>query len=50
MKEISEVLRTKEAEILRVKKELEALKIVAGLLGEEKNEPHPEYRQMLQLP
>jgi hypothetical protein len=50
MKEISEVLRTKEAEMLRVKKELEALKIVAGLLGEDKNEPQPEYRQMLQLP
>ena len=50
MKEISEVLRTKEAEILRVQKELEALKIVAGLLGEEKKEPQPEYRQMLQLP
>jgi hypothetical protein len=50
MREITEVLRTKEAEILRVKKELEALKIVAGLLGEEKNEQQPEFRQMLQLP
>ena len=50
MREITEVLRTKEAEILRVKKELEALKIVAGLLGEETNEQQPEFRQMLQLP
>ena len=35
MKDVAQVLRTKEEEIVRVKKELEALKIVAALLSEE---------------
>ena len=51
MKDIAEVLRTKEEEILRVKKELEALKIAVGLLAEEEKPDHQhEYRQLLQLP
>ena len=37
MKNLCEVLRTKEEEILRVKKEIEALKIPHGLLAEKKN-------------
>jgi hypothetical protein len=54
MKSIVEVLRMKEEEILRVKKEVEALRIVAGLLNEDESaaqsESRPEYRQLLQMP
>jgi hypothetical protein len=51
MKDVVEVLRMKEAEILRVQKELEALKTVVGLLAEdEKTEHKSDYRQLLQLP
>lgn len=49
MKDVAEVLRTKEEEFLRVKKEVEALKIAVGLLAEEEK-ADPKYRQMLQLP
>jgi hypothetical protein len=35
MKNLLEVLRLKEQEILRVKQEIEALRITAKLLGEE---------------
>lgn len=54
MKSIVEVLRMKEEEILRVKKEVEALRIVAGLLNEEETpttaDHRTEYRQLLQMP
>ena len=35
MKNIAEVLQAKEEDILRVKKEIEALRLIAPLLGEE---------------
>jgi hypothetical protein len=51
MKDVAEVLRTKEEEFLRVKKEVEALKIAVRLLDEQEKPDHKhEYRQMLQLP
>ena len=51
MKDVVEVLRMKEEEILRVQKELEALKTVVSLLAEdEKTEHKSDYRQLLQLP
>jgi hypothetical protein len=51
MKNPLEVLRMKEEEILRVRKEIEALKITARLLSEsEESERKPESRQLLQMP
>ena len=51
MKTVEEVLRLKEEEIQRVKKEVEALRIAAGLLSDQDVEDHkPEYRQLLQMP
>jgi hypothetical protein len=51
MKTVEEVLRMKEEEIDRVKKEVEALRIAAGLLSDQDAEDHkPEYRQLLQMP
>jgi hypothetical protein len=51
MKNPLEVLRMKEEEILRVRKEIEALKITARLLSEsEQPDKKPEYRQLLQMP
>ena len=51
MKDVVEVLRAKEEEILRVKKEVEALKIAVRLLAEDdKTEHKSDYRQLLQLP
>lgn len=54
MKDLLEVLREKEEEILRVKKEVEALRIAAGLLGEEGKSPtsdhKTDFRQLLQMP
>jgi hypothetical protein len=51
MRDVTEVLRMKEEEIARVKKEVEALKLVATLLGEEQNPEHgADYRQLLQMP
>jgi hypothetical protein len=54
MKDLLEVLRRKEEEILRVRKEVEALRIAAGLLGEEEksstSDHKNEYRQLLQMP
>jgi hypothetical protein len=52
MKNPLEVLRMKEEEILRVRKEIEALKITARLLSEseESSEKKAEYRQLLQMP
>jgi hypothetical protein len=54
MKSLEEVLRMKEEEILRVRKEVEALRIAAGLLGEveesSSGEHRTEYRQLLQMP
>jgi len=51
MKSIEEVLRAKEEEILRVRKEVEALRIAAGLLTDQDPAEHkPEYRPLLQMP
>ncbi|HMK24012.1 MAG TPA: hypothetical protein VK466_16885 [Terriglobales bacterium] len=52
MKTIAEVLQEKEEAIVRVKKEIEALKLVANLIGEEQDKPErkTEYRQLLQMP
>jgi hypothetical protein len=52
MKSPLEVLRMKEEEILRVRKEIEALKITARLLSEseQSSEKKSEYRQLLQMP
>lgn len=53
MKNISEVLRMKEQEIVRVKQEIEALRITAKLLGEEPSsatEGRVEFRQVVKMP
>jgi len=50
MKNPLEVLRMKEEEIQRVKKEIEALQITARLLSDSEAEKKPEYRQLLQMP
>jgi hypothetical protein len=52
MKNPLEVLRMKEEEIQRVKKEIEALQITARLLSdnEESRDKKSEYRQLLQMP
>jgi len=52
MKNPLEVLRTKEQEIVRVKQEIEALRITAKLLGEEppSGDGKVEYRQVVNMP
>ena len=50
MKDVNEVLRMKEEEIARVKKEVEALKLVASLLDDQKSDGKTDYRQLLQMP
>jgi len=53
MKNPLEVLRTKEQEIVKVKREIEALRITAKLLGEEPpstSEGKVEFRQVLNMP
>jgi len=45
MKDPFEVLRSKEQELMRVKEEVDALRIVAQLLGEETNGKKVEVRQ-----
>ena len=53
MKNPLEVLRQKEQEILRVKQEIEALRITAKLIGEELptvGEARVEYRQVVKMP
>jgi hypothetical protein len=53
MKNPLEVLRIKEQEILRVRQEIEALRITAKLLGEEPpstGEGKVEYRQVVNMP
>jgi hypothetical protein len=45
MKDPFEVLRFKEQELLRVKKEVDALRIVAQLVGEDSNNKKVELRQ-----
>jgi hypothetical protein len=53
MKNISEVLRMKEQQIVRVKQEIEALRITAKLLGEEPpsaSGERIEMRQVVKLP
>jgi hypothetical protein len=53
MKNLLEVLRMKEQEILRVKQEIEALRITAKLLGEEPlsaGDGTVEFRKVVNLP
>jgi hypothetical protein len=53
MKDPIEVLRTKEKDILRVKQEVEALRIAADLLGEEPasaGDRRIEFRQVVNMP
>jgi len=52
MKHPLEVLRMKEEEILRVKREIEALKVTARLLSDREHAPEkrPDHRQPLQMP
>jgi hypothetical protein len=52
MKNLLDVLRTKEAEVLRLKREIEALKITARILSEDPTqaEKKTQYRQLLQMP
>lgn len=53
MKNPLEVLRMKEQEILRVKQEIEALRITAKLIGEEPasiGDARVEYRQVVKMP
>jgi ribosomal protein S3 len=53
MKNPLEVLRQKEQEILRVKQEIEALRITAKLIGEElpsTSEGRVEFRQVVKMP
>jgi hypothetical protein len=53
MKDLIEVLRMKEQDILRVKQEIEALRITAELLGEEPASPgdrRVEFRQVVNMP
>jgi hypothetical protein len=53
MKNLVEVLRMKEQEMVRVKQEIEALRITAKLLGEEQpsgSEGRVEYRQVVKMP
>lgn len=54
MKNLLEVLRMKEEEILRIRREIEALKITARLLSESEQSSTPErrleVRHLLQMP
>jgi hypothetical protein len=53
MKNPLEILRLKEQEVLRVKKEIEALKVAARLLGEEGDQPvskSAEPRKVISMP
>ena len=53
MKNLLELLRMKEQEILRVKQEIEALRITAKLLGEESpsaGDGTVEFRKVANLP
>jgi hypothetical protein len=53
MKDPLEVLRMKEQDILRVKQEIEALRLTAELLGEEfpsASEARVEFRQVVNMP
>ena len=55
MKNPYEVLRAKEQELIRVRKEMEALRIAARLLdahdpGVGNGEGHPKLRQVVEMP
>jgi hypothetical protein len=54
MKNPYDVLRTKEQELVRVRKEMEALKIAARLLGADDpatdGENPPKLRQVVEMP
>jgi len=39
MRDVMELLRTKEQELLKIKRQVEALRIAAPLLGSEEEEP-----------
>jgi hypothetical protein len=54
MKNPYDVLRTKEQELVRIRKEVEALKVVARLLGAEdpaeNGDNTPKMRQVVEMP
>jgi hypothetical protein len=53
MKNPLEVLRMKEQELIRIKKEIEALRVAARLLGEEGDQPSdlsPDKRKIISMP
>jgi len=53
MKNPLEVLRMKEQEVARLKKEIEALRIAVRLLGEEGDQPadlSPDKRKIISMP
>jgi len=54
MKNPYDVLRTKEQELVRVRKEMEALRIAARLLGAEEpaanSEDQPKFRHVVEMP
>ena len=55
MKNPYDVLRIKEQELLRVRKEMDALRISARLLGAEdpgtaKGEDHPKLQRVVEMP
>jgi hypothetical protein len=54
MKNPYDVLRTKEQELVRIRKEVEALKVVARLLGAEDSAENgdntPKMRQVVEMP
>jgi hypothetical protein len=53
MKNLNEVLQRKEQELLKVRKEIDALRIAARLLGEENGaaqEQKQDLRQLIEMP
>jgi hypothetical protein len=52
MKDPFEVLQMKEQELLRIRKEVDALRLTVRLLGEERPAPEPkiDLRQVVEMP
>ena len=50
MKDPIEVLRRKEAELLQLQEEVEALRLVGKLLSEKRNGEEPPRGKVLQMP
>ena len=49
MKDLMEVLRSKEEEMQRLRKEVEALRVAINLLDDEEDEPR-QMRRVVELP